>query len=133
MVVQLGQVIISLKMNFTLYVNQVIEMAKFNVNQMIQNNCKCFFKNIEHLEGYCCAAVVALNRILCLCLCRARMLRSNVCLGDRYSKQPSRSSYDDDFGRFPSAGKTTFQQFKETLDNIRPGKRDYSEFNRPPG
>lgn len=49
MVVQLGQVIISLKMNFTLYVNQVIEMAKFNVNQMmIQNNCKCFFKNIEH-------------------------------------------------------------------------------------
>lgn len=61
------------------------------------------------------------------------MFTSNICLGDRYSKQPNRSSYDDGLGRFSATGKTTFQQFKETLDNIRPGKRDYSEFNRPPG
>ena len=39
----------------------------------------------------------------------------------------NRNDYDDDFSR-----KTTFQQIRETIDSIRPGKRDYSEYDTRP-
>ncbi|XP_012560638.1 clathrin interactor 1 isoform X2 [Hydra vulgaris] len=50
---------------------------------------------------------------------------------DKYSRDmntsQSRIEYDDDFNR-----KTTFQQIKDTIESIRPGKRDYSEYNTKP-
>jgi len=58
---------------------------------------------------------------------------------DRYNREPNQSPNMDSYGgggsRYNNADdfnrKNPFQQIKETIDNIRPGKRDYSEYNKP--
>lgn len=63
---------------------------------------------------------------------------------DRYSKEPSSYGYSQGGGGGGSGGgsgggngngsqynepKSKFQQFKDSIDSIRPGKRDYAEYN----
>lgn len=55
-------------------------------------------------------------------------------IGDRYNKDPNRSPHSDGYAYNSNDDfrqRSRFQQIKETIDNIRPGKRDYSEYNTP--